>query len=268
MKSSIVLIVICIFSLYIWNCVDVDLTNFLDEQPTKPILITHIISSFRKENAINRTFESMIASRDHANFSVQFISVHYEEDDHIPPFEFEKYLIHRSHQEILPAWNSKKLPFVQDILQVGMKHAVGDIIVFTNNDIILNQHFYSWVENAMKSRDSLTINKRLLINVPEDLPLREYYVIGGVPHGGYDCFVWKRELNSKINLGRMFVGFPPWGKSLRALLYRISKHSDEFDSWSNLTFHFGNERSWEAKTRENRIFKATNLGLQREWMQR
>jgi len=178
---------------------------------------THIISSFRYEKSIIKTYESMLAAKDYAELSdirVQLISVQFPEDSEIVPENFLKldFCLHRSTSSVYgPSF--KKLPFLNDILKCGMHYGRGQLTVFSNNDIALQKEFYVSVLRLFRTQKltAATITRETLPESLMKLSLSAAYKHHGQAHPGKDCFVWDAKLNGKIGMGDLFIGYAPWG---------------------------------------------------------
>ncbi|EJK53962.1 hypothetical protein THAOC_26498, partial [Thalassiosira oceanica] len=66
-------------------------------------------------------------------------------------------------------------------------------------------------------------------------------------HGGVDCFVLHSSIAEGLDLGRLFVGYPPWDWTLREVVETLDgsgRHRLVSRATSGGTFHFGNEAAW------------------------
>ena len=66
-------------------------------------------------------------------------------------------------------------------------------------------------------------------------------------HGGVDCFVLRDDVAESLDLGRMFVGYPPWDWTLREVVEVLDgsgRHRLVSRATVGGTFHFGNEAAW------------------------
>ena len=146
------------------------------------------------------------------------------------------------------------LPFFQDILDGALQHDVNaDYLIYTNSDIILHEDFYDMVQQMVTHNeyDYFTINRRLVSKTRSDGTLRttsdldEIFTSVFEEHPGSDCFVIKREIAEKINMGDVFIGAPFFANvlNLKALYHSLNPavfKSDELMA----TFHLGDDRRW------------------------
>ena len=240
------------------------ITKYLSPDTQSTNSIAHVINPFKTEPdnasylfyAQPITFNSMLLAQQEAikkNIHVDLYSVNYPEDDEIIENGFEKlpHLI-RSTASSYPELTNRKLPFLDDILNTLKNNSTADYFVFTNTDILVNRTFYTKVSEYIESgHEAFVINRR--DNIPkfidgkrlsvDDLEL--IYSLPGEIHGGFDCFIFHRQLLERINIEDMFIGFPPWGNLLKQELYKNAKQFSIFTDWHE-TFHIGNDRSWDG----------------------
>jgi hypothetical protein len=238
------------------------------------IKIGHVINPFNcKENnpsylyhAQPITFESMKRSRNKAlenEINVELFSVNYPEDDEIVPDYFTKlpYLKKSTKSEFNNLGN-KKLPIIQEIFDSILKNSDCDYIIFTNSDIGIQENFYlKVVDIILKYKiDCFTITRR---DIPKVLnkkvlsinDLNLIYNIKGVNHPGSDCFIIKKDILKKLNLGKMFLAYAGWGIALTFLLNKITNFKKFNDLF--LTFHLGKDRPWQGKS----LYREKNVKL-------
>jgi hypothetical protein len=232
--------------------------------------IAHVLNPFKcgKDNpsylyyAQPITFKSMRNAQLEAkkeNIDVELYAANFPEDDEIIPEYFIK-LPHlkKSTKTLFPGISgNKKLPIIQEMLDLTFKHSDADYIIFTNSDIGVQKNFYIIVNKLIKKYNytSLIINRRdikkknngiRLTDKDEFMNIIYNLVKSGRKHPGRDCFVMKRNLITKINFDNMFIGYPPWGYTLHKKLLRISKNHKIL--WnSQLTFHLGSDRAWSKE---------------------
>ena len=242
--------------------------NIIDEIGKKNIKFAHLINSFKcnEDNpsylyyAQPITFRSMTVARNRAimnNIDVKLYSIHYPEDDKIVPKNFIKLpFLKRSTRTLFPRISkNKKLPIIQDMFNSILEHSDADYIIFTNSDISVQPHFYKEINNIIKNQNlnSFSINRR--DNLPKfknnkqrlkPKDLNFIYKLKGKNHNGHDCFIIKREILKKINMGLMFIGYQPWGTTLMNKLKNINNKHIIFRNLF-LTFHLGSDRSWINK---------------------
>jgi len=251
----------------------INIDDVKDEK--KNIKFAHLINSFKcnKDNpsylyyAQPITFKSMTVAKNTAkknNIDIKLYSIHYPEDNKIVPKNFIKLpYLKRSTQTLFPNISkNKKLPIIQDMFNSILEHSDADYIIFTNSDIGVQPHFYKEINNIIKNQnlDSFSINRR--DNLPKfknnDMRLNPnnicyLYKLKGKNHPGHDCFIIKKEILKKINMGLMFTGYPPWGNTLINKLKNINnKHIIFRDLF--LTFHLGSDRSWVKNKKKSPLW--------------
>lgn len=163
----------------------------------------------------------------------------------------------------------KNLPFVDDVFS-NLKRAAAsqdelmepfDYVIYTNADIIVRNDFYDVVSIAIQQGyDAFTINRQTIakgINSSGEDEEREsfrpftandleiIYKSEGEIHPGSDCFVMKRAIFDKIEMGNVFLGYPPFGKLLLSQIEHLAKRFTTFASDElKVTYHLGNDKKW------------------------
>lgn len=213
--------------------------------------IRHLINPFKcgPENrsylyyAQPITFESMRRAQQ-ACGNVELCAIGFDEDyDIVPDYFTSLPPLQRSTDSEFPyCAQGRKLPFLQDMFDAV--NGDMDVFVFTNSDIGVQTDFYNDILRKLKSRKSFTINRRN--NIPKDLTLDEILKHPGEDHVGHDCFVMSSDIFDKINLGKMFTGYPPWGTTLVKMLKGLDKDFTVFKD-EHLTFHIGDQGNWGWK---------------------
>lgn len=249
----------------------------------KTIRIAHLINPFKCNEdhpsylyyAQPVTFKSMYAAKKEAEtigIKVDLYAVNFPEDDEIIPDFFIKLpFLRESTKTIFPDISGeKKLPIIQEMLVSIYNNTDAEYIVFTNSDIGVQRNFYVEIYNLIlsKSLNSLIINRR--DNIPKfknQIRLTEHhldiiYEESGYKHRGKDCFIMKRELLKRIDMGNMFTGYPPWGNTLYTILQEIDQSCTLYTNLY-LTFHLGADKSWlgtKNKLWEQNIQESKKLG--------
>jgi len=230
--------------------------------------IAHVLNPFKcgKDNpsylfyAQPITFKSMRNAQLQAkkqNIIVELYAANFPEDDEIIPDCFIKLpYLKKSTKTLFPGISGKKkLPIIQEILNLTFKHSKADYIIFTNTDIGVQKNFYVKVNQIIKKNNftSFIINRKdinkkkngiKLTDKDEHMNIIYNLIKSGKKHPGKDCFIMKRNLVKRINLKNMFTGYPPWGNTLHLRLSRISKKHKLFFS-NNMTFHLGSDKAWQ-----------------------
>lgn len=191
------------------------------------------------------TFEVMRAARSEAKeqCKIDLFTTQYGEDREIIPDYFQMLPnLGRSVLDTNTALTGRKLPLISDILRLLQENSNADYFIYTNVDIGLMPHFYSYVSLQInKGHDALVVNRRRLkgdYTKVQELP--QIYTDLGHSHPGFDCFVFKRELLEKFVLGDICVGVSFIGV---AMAYNIFTWASNplYVPDKHLTFHIGTE---------------------------
>jgi hypothetical protein len=194
------------------------------------------------------TFEAMRVARSFAagQVAVELLSAQYPEDHPVVPADFRRTPdLEKSVLDYGKFDKPRKLPLLKDILDRLHQGSDAEYLIYTNVDIGLLPHFYLTVKCLVAAGyDAFTINRRTISDRytrPDQIPLM--YAELGRPHRGWDCFVFRRDVYPKYQLGSICLGAPRVGLALIANLWA---HADSFREFSDehLTFHLGNDRSW------------------------
>ncbi|MEK7269483.1 MAG: hypothetical protein AAB215_00925, partial [Planctomycetota bacterium] len=68
----------------------------------------------------------------------------------------------------------------------------------------------------------------------------------GEPHMGWDCFVFRRDLYPRFDLGEVCIGTGWIGKSILANLSTLASRFRVFEDL-HATFHIGNDKTWKRE---------------------
>jgi len=232
--------------------------------------IAHVINIFTPDYQSDLyiaqpiTLESMHVAHDFASgkVDVTLYSANFKEDDNIIPDYFNKTnRLERSVLDVYKFEKQKKLPLIKDILTSLYNASDADYFIYTNNDIILQPFFYVGVKQIIdKGYDAFIINRRRIhsgfSNVDE---LPQIYAETGKKHPGFDCFVFKRDIFPKMQLGNICIGVPFIGVTLAHNLFCFARQFKLFDNL-HLTAHIGmeimglrNEYYWHNRNEFNKI---------------
>lgn len=230
--------------------------------------LAHIVNPVNKPNsdlvtAQPITFETMKIAKDmftrwcDTDHYVKMFACYYPEDSGLVD---DRYFIpterlNRSVSDVKKFTVPRKLPLFRDILDKLYEANIGDYMIQTNVDIGLMPHFYLSVKRFIEmGYDALIINKRIIskhYDKVEQIP--EIYCDLGTDHNGCDCFVFRRDIYPKFDLGDICMGTPWSETTLVANMVKYSKNC-EFLRKPHLTFHIGDERSWIARS-EKELWK-------------
>ena len=143
----------------------------------------------------------------------------------------------------------KPLPRLADILSGLNQTSDAEYFIYTNLDIGLYPDFYIEVRKMIEMGvDACCINR---IDLPKNyrgvtLDINAIDLIltaAGTKHPGIDSFVFKKDIVPALNLGNVYIGFPPVGMVLKT---QIEMNSTNF-YWvkdQTLTFHLGQDKPW------------------------
>ena len=138
----------------------------------------------------------------------------------------------------------RKLPLFREILDRLYETSDADYFIQTNADIGLMPYFYIFVKDLIDGGcDSFCINKRIIPEELKDESLSVMWSTPGLPHAGCDCFVFRRELYPKFDLGDIIMG-TPWSET--TLMTNMIAYAKNFNVFKNAhaTFHLGDRRIW------------------------
>ena len=145
----------------------------------------------------------------------------------------------------------KPLPLLKDIIFSLYNSSDAEYFIYTNLDIGLYPHFYLKIKEIIdEGYDAFCINRRDLPKYYEGVKLDDSKIelicgLEGSRHNGIDCFVFKREIVPSLNLGNVYIGYPPVGQVLKT---QIEFNSKKF-LWvkdERLTFHIGSDKTWKS----------------------
>lgn len=237
----------------------------------KKIKMAHIINPFKcPENnpsylyyAQPITFKSMKKAMNEADISgidIELWAANFKEDNSIVPNYFNKLPnLKKSTKSLFPQVSgNKKLPIISEMFNLLLQNSEADYIIFTNSDIGLYSNFYKKIYNYIKNDnlEAFVINRR--DNIPKfingkrltekDLDL--IFLQKGEEHIGKDCFIISRDILKKINMGNMYIGYPPWGHTLYKQMKKYNQDTKIFKK-EYLTFHLGQDRAWKNEQIKN-----------------
>lgn len=194
------------------------------------------------------TFESMYRAKYFARgqgLNVEQVACFYPEDESLVPFGFTKTEpLEMSCKDIQSYKIPRKLPLFREMLQKLYETSDADYFIQTNADICLMPHFYLLVKTFIDDGcDSFVITKRIIPESAKDLPLSALYSHMGKGHNGHDCFVFRRELYPKMDIGNIIMG-TPWSET--TLIANLVKYAKNFTAFlqAHATFHIGDRRMW------------------------
>ncbi len=191
------------------------------------------------------TFKSMLKAKEYCAKSADIhqFAVCYEEDLDVVPNKINILpALSRSVLDVNHFKKERKLPLIGDILRPLMQIEEIDYVVYTNVDIALMPYFYEFViQKIERGSDSIIVNRRVIDSQSNDLSILFSQV--GNPHPGYDCFIFRKELIEKFELGKACIGANWIGRVLIANLINFSSKLEIIKD-AHLTFHIGEDGAW------------------------
>lgn len=181
---------------------------------------------------------------------VKLLTAQFAHDRRIIPEEFTlTYDLDRSLRDVIHNSRVQALPLLLDILERATETSKAEYIIYSNMDIVLVKGFYDSVAALIEKNkcDALIINRRRvnpsLISNP-DLFMAE----SGEPHPGYDCFIFHRDLLSRMTLGHVCVGAPGVGFMFAHNLFLFANKC-VVTANKHLTLHAGFEivQKWKGQ---------------------
>lgn len=195
------------------------------------------------------TFESLRVAKAFVCESCEVLqaTTQYPEDHEIIPDYFVKLSDLKESVLDYGRFNaSRKLPLIREILEKALQVNDVDYVVYSNVDIAVNPHFYSFVNFQInRGLEAFIINRRTIprtFSRIDELPLM--YSCVGKKHPGYDCFVFKREFIERMILHSICIGAPYIGLALYLNLRVLARTFKVFED-EHLTFHIGDEKAWK-----------------------
>lgn len=141
--------------------------------------------------------------------------------------------------------NSRRLPYIKDIMFLGSQVVHCDVFGYMNSDILLNKDFYKVFD---KNIDAYVFYKKDIdIVSASDFSANKIKVIDEKPDG-VDAFFFKKDWwfrNSQLFPSGLIVGETEWDTVYNAI---IQKAADNYCLKRSL-YHVVHERIWSIDTR-------------------
>ncbi|MFQ5632930.1 MAG: hypothetical protein ACE5I1_29525, partial [bacterium] len=165
------------------------------------------------------TIETMRVAREFARgkVEVELLTAQYPEDRPLVPEDFLATPdLDRSVLDVGTFKKARKLPLIADILDRLYEATDAEYLVYTNVDISLQPHFYMTVDSMIENGlDAIVINRRTIPGTYRrvaEIPLM--YAEVGKKHEGHDCFIFRRDVYPRFQLGKVCIGAPMIGRVL------------------------------------------------------
>lgn len=239
---------------------DQPLSTLLDYAPRTPaaprrtdFTLVHVVNLYSGAGDSQEAQELVTASMREAQAadqeSVSLINVQAETDADLTPAGFLRGRnIDRTVMDIASFQQPRPLPLIFDVLERGAELAgPDDFIIYTNSDICLRPYFYRCIRDLIAlGFDAITVNRRTFgdsryFPKGSSLALAET----GLDHHGFDCFIFPKfqfDTYVRNHACSGIVGVA------QGLLYNMVARAGAMVMLKNvaLTYHFGNERSWDS----------------------
>lgn len=194
------------------------------------------------------TLETMRLARQAAaaavpSVEVTLLTAQFAHDRQVVPHDFVATPdLLRSVRDVYQDPSLPPLPLIADLLDRLYHASEADYLIYTNIDIALQPQFYSAVAGFIaQGHDAFIINRRRIpghFRSVDELPAM--FATPGLPHPGFDCFVFHRSLFPQFVLGNVCIGIPfieiLMGQNLFCHAQRFILLENEY-----LTFHIGEE---------------------------
>lgn len=194
------------------------------------------------------TYESMRRARAYARAAeadVDLLACLVEGDDVPVPDQFVRTVIDARPVTTVGSFaRPRPLPLLKDVLWGAFRSSEAEYLVYTNADIGLMPHFYAFVaEQLREGVDALVVNRRTVPRAHlSTRNLNSVYSAIGVPHPGFDCFVFRRDRLRDFVLGDVCIGVHLVGRVLLWNLLATAQNPRIFES-SHVTFHLGDDNA-------------------------
>jgi len=145
----------------------------------------------------------------------------------------------------------RPLPRLVDVIASLYDSSDAEYFIYSNVDIGLYPDFYIFVKRALdRGFDAFCINRKELPKkyagkLLDKNSIDLVFAAEGSKHPGIDCFVFKRKIVPHLNLGNVFIGYPPVGLLLKTRIEHLSQNFTWFKE-EKLTFHVGDDRAWKG----------------------
>jgi hypothetical protein len=194
------------------------------------------------------TFETMRRAKQAAaeTVDVQHFAAFFRKDLSAVPPDFTKTVpLERSAADLRSFRIVRPLPLLRDVLDRLYQSSQAEYFIYTNVDIALMPDFYLRVaEYIAQGYDAFTINRRgIAAHYHSVDQISQMQADRGVPHPGYDCFVFRRDAYPSYILGDVLLGS---GHVDLPLVCSMIGHAKAFIDVTDahLTCHIGDALDW------------------------
>ncbi|MGY8997010.1 MAG: FkbM family methyltransferase, partial [Alphaproteobacteria bacterium] len=241
----------------------------LDHKAVYAMPLVHGVNLFspdgRAVDATQKTVcASMVAAAEADDGETALIHIQSAEDPDLTPGGFTRSAdLARDARTLGDFAVPRPLPLLFDVLDRLAEQTPADgFMIFTNADICLKPQFYRAVRELLGNGfDALVINRRTVSpghGFAVGSVLAE--IEPGLPHPGYDCFVFRRDHYEHFVRNDALIGIPGVA---RGLLFNMIAQAKRMLILRNvaLTYHHGDDRTWRSPDLED--YAAFNTGQNR-----
>ncbi len=187
---------------------------------------------------------SQLQARRHVPAGLQLMhaAAHYQDEEVLlPRFYQHHFNLFRSVSDMVHVDVPKRLPIMADIMSLAAQ-VEADYYLYTNIDIALQPHFYTYLfPYLQQGYQGLIINRRRIPARRESYAsLSRYSTHWGRSHPGFDCFVMSATVMKRLVLGNICVGVPFVGVAMAHNIFAYARPWHLFEH-EDLTFHLGME---------------------------
>lgn len=206
---------------------------------------THIVNPYSLASGApdriqQTTFRALIHAAASTQHKVVLASAQFRKDRAVVPAGFVVTSdLTRSVRDVAPLPHAKELPLLADVLGKTAEIPDTEFVIYSNMDIIPVPGFYDGIAALLEKLkcDALIVNRRRVSADLADQP-ELLFLESGLPHPGYDCFVFRKELLSELTLKNCCLGAPGMGF---LFAHNLFLYADKccVVSDKHLTFHLG-----------------------------
>ena len=176
------------------------------------------------------------------DLQVLYAATYYKDEQiELPSFFENQFLLKRSVYDMGDFPVYRRLPLIADIMSFA-RTIQADYYLYTNIDIALQPHFYSFIWPYLSNGyEGLIINRRRIPQLRGSYSeLSAYSTRRGRPHPGFDCFLMSASVVDQLVLGEICVGVPFVGVAMAHNIFAYARPWKLF-AYEDLSFHIGME---------------------------
>jgi hypothetical protein len=208
---------------------------------------THIINLYNSANELEKqamdiTCQSITRALKHEGSPDVKVLIACNNDDYnaLQNNIGNKVILKENIHDFFPTSDKRKLPLLREIIQLAYDNCNSEYIIYSNADIALLPNFYyiinKWLDTGC---DALIINRRRISKIFATEPdLELHYAEAGLPHPGFDCYVFKKSLVPSLQLANVCIGIPHAENLLAHNLFIKSGYC-KLVTDAHITYHIG-----------------------------